>query len=201
MNRRQKEKFPKSLSRRYVLVMTMLFIVAALSFACRQDNQNQTTQPGVSPSPQASLQPSPQKQLDGSPIIINGGSGNVQFDDAPGGFPKAPSNPPSPTETYTRMGAKIKSLLVDTTPCTVPASGDYTILIDAGGQKNDVTVTSTHNSVSISFDGATYGASGGKKHFNPTGVLKAVTVTPAGGGTPVNCGGVSSHSVITIHTQ
>ncbi|HMF57302.1 MAG TPA: hypothetical protein VK619_13245 [Pyrinomonadaceae bacterium] len=204
MNPRQHETLRRFPSRRYLLALTISLFLAALSFSCKPDaNQNQGAQTGASPTPAQTPLPSPKPTvrtaLEDSPIIISGGSVDVNFSD--GHFVLQPGLPPDPTQVFKRDNAQIVSLSVDSTPCNVPASGEFTVFINAGGNKNDVNVVNAANFVTISLDSQAYKPNGSKKHFNGGGNLKSVTVTPKSGGSPLQCANVQKHSVIRIMTN
>lgn len=150
-------------------------------------------------SPQATPSPSPKasQEVGGDePVVITGGSVDIDFNDAT----YQPDNPTNPT-AWTCTGCKLNSVAVfDTnkgdplpTLCPLPTGANPTVHIDAGGKKNDVTITGGtdargNNTVTVKFDNALYGAEPGnpKKHKNKNNKIKQVTVQ-AGSGSPQQC--------------
>jgi hypothetical protein len=139
-----------------------------------QSTQKRTEQTVSSPSASPSPSPQPTFGLPGETIIvIKDGSIDLEFEDPP--FKPSPS--PNPIQ-YVASKAVLQSQMTITptagpspSPTTCTVQPNSTIVLDAGGQKHDITIkgdnTVTPNTVTIIFDKDEYKAcKPGRKHCN-----------------------------------
>src|SRR4030095_12431374 len=172
-------------------VFSLLMIALGLFAGCTtrdQSTQKRAEQGVANPSASPSPSPSPQPTFGLPPggetiIVIKDGSVDLEFEDPP--FQPSPS--PSPVQ-YVSTKAVLESQMTITptagpspSPTTCTVQPNSTIVLDAGGQKHDITIkgnnTVTPNTVTIIFDKDEYKAcKPGRKHCNEHNEFNKITI-------------------------
>lgn len=180
----------------YLVALAALLVAALASAGC--DNQD-GNKDGTGNRPQGNINtspsPQPTKPLTGSddPVVITGGSVDLNFDERAYLVDPADENKFTCTDCTVTGPVEITPTGGTMTTCTVPQSGDYTITMDGGGAKKNITISVIGNTVVITADKKEYGpCEPGQKHCNKTNKVKGVKIKPAVGA-ETNCSGVPSN--------